>query len=379
MTKKLFSTLLAATLVLSLCFSFLACAHNADTADKYPYLTYEIDEESNTIAITGYDAKTIPDDLVLPEEINGVAVTKISRRAFENCKTITSVIVPDSVTYIAGGVFAGCNSLKKATLPDDLQIIPGNLFSGCTMLEEVVLPKKATKILQGAFCECISLSHIILPDGLETIGRWAFEICPNLSVVIPSNVQLETEALSAASLDGTYKGSASIIVDDTISPAYHAFVGMTIYASFKEAPDSWYFDASLAGFENWRASWTSSDGYKVFYGCTLKANDNGEKYVYSVPAEKYEYTKFGKSYTYYSIPHKAYDTNAPYRDGYAFLGWTTTEGKTTPDYTNVKTISVWENGTFNGTAFAGEIADSDEEEIISLGTTLYTVWQKLPD
>ena len=379
MTKKLFSTLLAATLVLSLCFSFLACAHNADTADKYPYLTYEIDEESNTIAITGYDAKTIPDDLVLPEEINGVAVTKISKNAFKDCKTITSVIVPDSVTLIAGGVFDGCSSLKKATLPDDLQIIPGNLFSGCSMLEEVNIPETVTKIMSGAFGECISLSHIVLPDSLETIGMWAFETCPNLSVVIPSNVKLETEAFSIGSLDDAYKGSASIIVDDTIFPAYHALLGMTIYASFKETPDSWFFEDAIAEGENMRASWTSSDGHKVFYGCTLKANDNGEKYVYSVSAEKYEYTKFGKTYTYYSIPHKAYDTNAPYRDDYAFLGWTTTEGKTTPDYTNVKTISVWENGTFNGTAFAGEIADSDEEETIPLGTTLYTVWQKLPD
>ena len=124
--KKLLTIFLAAIL----CFSLFACTNNTEQTDKYPYLTYEIDEESDTIAITGYDAKTIKGDLIIPDKIDGLPVTKISKEAFRECKTLSSVVVPESVNSIGTDAFKNCAALKTAVLPDGLATIPIGLFSG---------------------------------------------------------------------------------------------------------------------------------------------------------------------------------------------------------------------------------------------------------
>ena len=125
---------------------------------------------------------------------------------------------------------------------------------------------------------------------------------------------------------------------------------------------------------------TISDVERYSYLTFEIDDENGEKYVYSVPAVKYSRSTPTKT-EYFSIPRSGqYSGSAalPYRDGYAFLGWATTEGKTTPDYTFVSTKYTPTSGS-SSLNVMGTLPDSDEEEIISLGTTLYTVWQKLPD
>lgn len=166
-------------------------------------------------------------------------------------------------------------------------------------------------------------------------------------------------------------------MDDSIVPQFNSFKATTIYAAFKETPDSWYFNNPLTVSDAKEACWTSTNGYSsIFYGCELKENDNGEKYVYSVPAEINEYTKFGKTYTYYSIPSDGYSVGSPYRDGYEFLGWAANEGKTTPDFTKIKLKTVFGDNT-SSFVFAGKVAGSDNEQTIPFGSTLYTVWKKL--
>lgn len=369
--------LLAVFLAAILCFSLFACAHNNKQTDKYNYLIYEIDEESDTIAITGYDAKAIHDNLVIPDKIDDIPVTQISKEAFSLCKTITSVVVPESVTSIGTDVFKNCTALKKAVLPEGLTTIPGGLFSGCAKLEEVNIPKTVTAIGTGAFSGCEKLRHIVLPECLENIYMFAFEACFNLSVVIPSNTKLESDALTQTTIDGAYGGIGCVIVDDSIVPQFHSFKATTIYAAFKETPDSWYFNDPLIFAPVKEACWTSTNGYNsIFYGCKLKENDNGEKYVYSVPAEINEYTKFGRTYTYYSIPSDGYSVGSPYRDGYEFLGWATNEGKHEPDFTKIGQKTVFHDNT-SSVVFAGKVAGSDSEQTIPFGSTLYTVWKKL--
>lgn len=371
--KKLLTVFLAAIL----CFSLFACTNNTEQTDKYPYLTYEIDEESDTIAITGYDAKTIKGDLIIPDKIDGLPVTKISKEAFRECKTLSSVVVPESVNSIGTDAFKNCAALKTAVLPDGLATIPIGLFSGCAKLEEVNIPKTTTAIAAGAFSGCEKLRHVVFPDCLEYIYGHAFEACFNLSVVIPSNTKLETEALTKTTIDGAYGGIGCVIVDDSIVPQFNSFKATTIYAAFKETPDSWYFNNPWIVSDVKEACWTSTNGYSsIFYGCELKENDNGEKYVYSVPAEINEYTKFGKTYTYYSIPYDGYSVSSPYRDGYEFLGWAANEGKTTPDFTKIKLKTVFSDNT-SSFVFAGKVAGSDNEQTIPFGSTLYTVWKKL--
>ena len=157
------------------------------------------------------------------------------------------------------------------------------MFSDCAKLEEVNIPKTTTAIGIGAFSGCEKLRHVVLPDCLEYIYEYAFEACFNLSVVIPSNTKLKSEAITKTTIDGAYGGIGCVIVDDSIVPQFNSFKATTIYAAFKETPDSWYFNNPWIVSDAKEACWTSTNGYSsIFYGCELKENDNGEKYVYSV-------------------------------------------------------------------------------------------------
>ena len=123
-----------------------------------------------------------------------------------------------------------------------------------------------------------------------------------------------------------------------------------------------------------------SDVEKYSYLTFEIDDENGEKYVYSVPAVKYSRSTPTKT-EYFSIPRSSqYSGSAalPYRDGYAFLGWATTEGKTTPNYTFVSTKYTPTSGS-SSLNVMGTLPDSDEEETIPLGTTLYAVWQELDE
>ena len=383
MTKKLFSTLFAATIAVSVLFSLFACAKTPQQStisdvERYSYLAFEIDDEDECVTVTGYDKKTIPDQLVIPDSINGYPVTKIAKKAFYDCKTITSVTVPDGVGEIEESAFENCTSLKSARLPNDLAKISRFLFLNCTSLENVNIPEKVTNIGTGAFLSCRKLIYVRLPKTLEKISSSAFSDCVALSVSVPSETEVESNAFGCNCINAAHASSGSIIIDRSLKVQKNSFDKTTIFATFEYAPDSWFFYDYSSASENLRELW--ADSAFVYYGCSIKDDENGEKYVYSVPAVKYSRSTPTKT-EYFSIPRSGqYSGSAalPYRDGYAFLGWATTEGKTTPDYTFVSTKYTPTSGS-SSLNVMGTLPDSDEEEIISLGTTLYTVWQKLPD
>ena len=373
--KKLIAIILSITIICA----FIACEstnQKQSDVEKYSYLTFEIDDENECVTVTGYDKKTIPDQLVIPDSIDGYPITKIAKSAFADCKTITSVTVPDNVDEIEDKAFQSCASLKSARLPNGLAEISPYLFFNCASLENVNIPKNVTVIGDAAFSGCGKLKYVRLPDALLEIGEGAFSECFLLSVTLPQNVKLNFRTFGCDCLGGIHNDYCGVIIDGSQLPSNATFGRYTtVFATFGETPLSWLaFDQF---YQKWYEFWTES-GVLVYRECALKVNENGDKYVYSVHVAKYK--EKDKNVEYFSIPDsgKSFAAALPYRDGYAFLGWATTEGKTTPDYTFVSTKYTPAGGSSSQNVM-GTLPDSDEEEIIPLGTTLYTVWQKLPD
>lgn len=382
MNKKILSALLSALLLLSFSLSFSACekepAKQSDV-EKYSYLTFETDEKSECATVVGYDMKTIPDEIAIPSEIDGYLVTAIGEYAFSDCKTVVSVTIPDSVETIGRSAFSGCFALENITLPKKLEVIPTEIFVNCRSLKKVNIPDNAITIEMWAFYSCEKLVHVKLPEKLVSIEQEAFVNCTNLSICLPKNVQLQGDIATRGLYDlFPISNTCGIIVDGTQN--FDAQIrqfdrGTTLFVTFEIAPPSWQIYDKITGA--WTDQWLGN--CKVFYGCELKDNQNGERYVYSIPVK--EFHPRGKdSFFICSVP--SYNVNngtaSPYRDGYTFLGWSKTEGKNAPDYTFLsrKTVFDVQNGRV---VVIGTAPGSDEEEVIPFGTTLYTVWEKSSD
>lgn len=130
------------------------------------HLVFELDRETDTYYVSGYEYYDVEDEVRIPAELNGKAVTAIRDKAFMGCNKIKSVVIPDSVTLI--DIYS---------------------FSGCSALESVSLGSGVKRIGMAAFENCSSLTEISLPSGLETIGDSAFENTAITSIHVPAQVR----------------------------------------------------------------------------------------------------------------------------------------------------------------------------------------------
>ena len=299
-------------------------------------------------------------------------VTSIGRSAFYNCLSLAEIIIPDSVTRISdyafygsglrnviigGGVeeigeniFSGCSNLQSVRLGDGLEALGARMFYrceslkevnfgsglkrignyafyGCSSLDNVSLPASVTSVGNYAFYGCVSLKSFTLNKGLTQIGISAFLDCKSLeTVVVPSSVA----SIGNYAFRGCTSLSGITIGAQVSYLGNHVFYGcnsLTIYCESK---------AAGAG---WGARWNS--GYRpVVFGCVLSGD---KSYVVSV-------TK-GEIENYRIVDGEPVNViTAPTREGYDFVGWTTTAGGTSAEYT------------------ADKLNDAPD------GTVLYAVW-----
>mgnify|MGYP002523255243 CR=1 FL=1 len=117
-------------------------------------------------------------EITLPE-----GVTSIGDWAFSNCISLTEITIPESVTSIGDRAFSGCSSLKEITLPESVTTISEYAFSGCRSLTEITIPASVTSIGYGAFFVCTSLTEITIPEGVTSIGEHAFSGCTSLTEI----------------------------------------------------------------------------------------------------------------------------------------------------------------------------------------------------
>ena len=253
----------------------------------------------------------------------GKNVQKIGAQSFAYMSALKSVVIGNSVQNIGEKAFYKCAELEDVTFGSNVRMVGDRAFYGCTSLRAAKLPSSVEKIGNYAFYKCASLSSVQL-GNTKSIGDYAFYGCSSLTELqLPSSlISIGTQAFrNCTSLKSIYlRANISQI-------GAHAFYGcnmMTIYT-----------DATSAQ-SGWNMRWNSS--YRpVVWGCTFSADGYLVSFVY----------------TETSITDKTSNISLsdPYREGFSFLGWSTSASGTA-EFTN---------------------ADLDTAPN---GTTLYAVWSQ---
>ena len=151
--------------------------------------TYEMDDITGTITITGYTGSDV--SITIPSQLESMpeyTVTAIKKDAFKG-STLQSVTIPDSVTAIGANAFNGCRSLTEVKLPSGLTALESGIFYDCTTLQSIDIPSGVESIGTNAFNNCKALTEVDLPSGLTKIYGNAFSGCIGITkLTIPKSV-----------------------------------------------------------------------------------------------------------------------------------------------------------------------------------------------
>ena len=153
--------------------------------------TYEFDESTNTLTITG---STITHAGTTAYQTTAAAVvfngnfTSIPDKAFYSFSALKSITIPEGVESIGKEAFYSCDQLESISLPSTLTSLGEDALRDCYKLKSISLPDGITEIKAGTFTYNEALSDIKFPANLKTIGENAFYLCAFTSIEIPASV-----------------------------------------------------------------------------------------------------------------------------------------------------------------------------------------------
>ncbi len=306
---------------------------------------------------------------VLPSE-----VTVIGQQVFMN-SPLERIVLHEGIEEIKLGAFAN-SALKELTFPASLIEIGEQAFVGCTSLERIVITKGISAIGKRAFYGCTAATFISIPGTVDSIGDEAFGALADAVVMLSGDVH---------QLGGYVFSGANV----------------SVYTDWQADGDepAWPFNWGLAP-EKTQDGWISSPGapwkyptVRYFANCTLKTDDNGALYVTkgticfrevglneAAPESGVQYynEKIEGLYVVGVIDSDA-GMLAPVREGYTFLGWSTTEGGEIN--LPVRQVESTVEGTDGGesTTVTRDITlISEEIDLIRFGedVVLYAIYQK---
>lgn len=192
--KKLLSSILASSMILSMTTASLAAYTVADlpleTQSTQTLSTNEFDftlVDGTITKYTGSDA-----NVVIPVTIGGKEVYAIGNEAFRNNQNLRAVSFASGslVTEIKGGTssvqktgaFSGCGNLATVTLPASMVVMGAYAFSNCNSLTTVTGGTNLKTIGAGAFHNNIALSYMELLDKVTSINGDAYSGCSDLVI-----------------------------------------------------------------------------------------------------------------------------------------------------------------------------------------------------
>lgn len=150
------------------------CTECGYTIPETAGLEYELDEETNTYAVTGIGTAGAETKIYIPAYHDGKAVTVIDYGAFFECN-FTAVKIPSTVERIEGLAFGDCNSLTELKVPDSVTFFQG--VGGNAVLKSVTFGKnsKLEEVGKATFGYCPELTDVNLPDTVRLIEDDTFE------------------------------------------------------------------------------------------------------------------------------------------------------------------------------------------------------------
>lgn len=145
--------------------------------DEFKPFTYSINQDGQTITITGLTAqdKTGITSLTIPS-----VTTKIGNQAFMSCSELLSITIPDSVTSIGTEAFRACTALTQATLSKNLRSLGNGAFRSCSALASISVPDGVVAIGASTFRYCSALKSVVLGKEIDYILDEAFTYCSKL-------------------------------------------------------------------------------------------------------------------------------------------------------------------------------------------------------
>ena len=195
--------------------------------------------------------------------------------------------------------------METINIPEGIVSIGNYAFKGCTALKSLSIPGTVTSIGNYAFMGAENLHTLVVPENVTSIGKHAFRgMTRAKDIMIPASV--ETVGLHA--IYGAFDAVVYVYGGETVGSA-------------------------------WDSRWNSSY-IPVVYGCTLSAD---KTYVVS----------FVKSLTNPDNMPIETSMTPPVREGYTFVGFSTTSGATTAEY-DMSTLIDVPDGTLVYTVWAQE-------------------------
>ena len=361
------------------------------------------------------------------------SVTTIGNYAFSNCSSLNTVLIPSTVATLGNSAFRSCSKLQNLTISEGVTVMEEYVFCGCSSLTSVTIPSSISKIGGGAFEDCGSLTNVVICEGVKEIGEFAFSRSTNLSIVsIPGSVTnieryaFNNTALKTVCFDGTQEQWTEISVgegNDSLASAekqygkytvaYDANGGinapseqimargtnLTISSTepTRSSTDSGYFTVTLSAnggnvsttsltalrttsynFKNWN---TEAEGYGTSYEAGGIYSDNTSVTLYA---------QWNSDTT-----TKEVHLPIPTRDGYSFLGWSTSSDSTegisgsyyTPD-SDITLYALWEEnaprtGTWGNLSWTldsmGQLTISGSGEMDGFSSGSIEAWRAFRD
>lgn len=227
--------IVALTLVVILCFSFVSCGNETDLLTGNTDISYKIHD--GEAAVTKMPNKSTVTEITVPDEYEGVPVTAINDFAGVNLEYVTKITIGKNVKEIGDWAFGNSRKISLFDIDDDnpylcdidgviytkdmktllfypparnietskdaqgkdiqsiiysvpegVETIRTKAFYKCYELTEITLPSTLKSIEEKVFFRC-NLTEITLPDSLTFIGKDAFSYCYNLKeITIPEAV-----------------------------------------------------------------------------------------------------------------------------------------------------------------------------------------------
>ena len=322
-----------------------------------------------------------------------ITAGSVSNYLFRDCVNLTTVNL-SYVKTIGICSFTGCTSLETVTLSDELTTIGVHAFSDCTSLREVVLPEGLEVIDSLAFYNT-GLSQVTIPKSVTTIKGGAFDEDVVIYGYINSAahayaklfnnpfVPLDVPTLKA----NTVTNVASILTGGYVQYYTYTPTSSGTYVVYSEGSADTVvelydiYGSALANDDNSG----SNNNFRLEYNLTA-----GTKYLFAVKYSSATETgainvrlrniysiKFyaNEGHNAPATQNKEYgvdikiSSTKPMRNGYTFLGWSTSSdaasvvyqpGSTVTSNEDIDLYAVWqanpslsENSTYSASISSG--------------------------